>query len=332
MKALLHHTYGSPDVLEFADVPEPEVGEDDVLIRVHAAAVNPLDWHFMTGTPYVIRVIAGLRRPKHPIRGIDVAGTVEAVGNAVTHFCPGDRVFGGAEGSFAELATSTEKTLAHMPDGLGFDEAAAIPIAALTALQALRDHAEVQAGQSVLINGAAGGVGTYAVQIAKVMGATVTGVTSARNVELVRSLGADQVVDYTSDDFTAGESRYDVIIDNVANRSLPELRRALAPAGIIVMVTVDKSGKWIGPLLHPIKAKLRTLLSPQRVASFTAKETKEDLEVLANMVRAGQLRSVIDRTYPLSDAADAVRYLAKGHARGKIIVAVNRAIETADEA
>ncbi len=323
MKALLHHTYGSPDVLEFADVAEPEVGDDEVLIRVHAAAVNPLDWHFMTGTPYLIRLVAGLRRPKRPIRGVDVAGTVEAVGAKVTTFQPGDRVFGGARGSFAELAAASEQRLAHIPDELDFDQAAAIPVAAITALQGLRDQALLESGQSVLINGAAGGVGTYAVQIAKAMGADVTAVTSTRNVELVRSIGADHVVDYTSDDFTATDRRYDVIFDIVANRSLDDLRRVLAPEGVLVMVTVDKTGKWIGPFIQPIKAKLRMLRSAQRVKSFTADETRAELLALVDMARDGRLRSVIDRTYPLSDAADAVRYLAEGHARGKVIIRID---------
>ncbi len=322
MKAILHHSYGPPDVLALARVDDPEIEKGDILVRVRAASVNPYDWHLMTGKPYLVRLVAGLRRPRHPVRGVDVAGVVEAAGDGVSSFRPGDRVFGCAEGSFAELATSPEKRLVRMPDELGFEEAAALPVAALTALQALRDHGETKAGHSVLINGAAGGVGTYAVQIAKAMGAEVTGVTSTRNLELVESLGANHVVDYTSEDFADSERRYDVIIDNVANRTLSDLRSVLGPQGTIVMVTIDKSQQWLGPLLQPLAAKLRTLGSRQRVTSFTAQINHDDLSELARMTTSGELRSVIDRVYPLQEAAEAVRYLGKGHARGKVVVRV----------
>jgi NADPH:quinone reductase-like Zn-dependent oxidoreductase len=322
MKAIVNHSYGTADALEFIDVEPPTVGAEQVMVRVHSAAVNPLDWHFLTGTPYVLRLIAGLRRPKQRVRGVDVAGTVEALGADVSGFEVGDRVFGGASGSFAELAAARADRLATIPDGFGFDEAAALPVAAVTALQALRDHARVQPGQSVLINGAAGGVGTYAVQIAKTMGAVVTGVCSTRNVEMVRSLGADHVVDYTRDDFTADGRRYDVIIDNVSSRSIGETRRAMSPTGVLVVIGPPKKGNWIGMFIRPLAAKFRFLISEQRAVTFTAEETADELEALAAMVEAGTLRSVIDRRYPLSETAEAIRHLATGHARGKIIITV----------
>ncbi len=322
MKAIVHESYGTADVLELRDIDTPTIGDDQMLVRVHSAAVNPLDWHFMTGTPYLARLTAGLRRPKQTVRGADLAGTVEAVGSAVTKFRPGDEVFGGAAGSFAELVAVRETAVVPKPDTLSFDDAAAMPVAAITALQGLRDHGHLGTGQSVLINGAAGGVGTYAVQIARSLGAEVTGVCSSRNVDMVRSLGADHVIDYTSDDFADGTHRYDVILDNIGNRSLAECRRALTPTGIYVIVGGPKSGNWIGPLKRPVMAKLRFLFCKQRAVMFIARETAEELSKLVEMVESGRLRSVIDRRYPLSETADAIRHLATGHAQGKIVIDV----------
>jgi NADPH:quinone reductase-like Zn-dependent oxidoreductase len=322
MKAIVTRSYGSPDVLELAEVDPPEIGDDELLVRVHAAAANPLDWHFTTGTPYVLRVVAGLRRPKQAVRGVDMAGVVERVGSSVSAFAIGDRVFGGARGAFAELVAVAADDVVKVPDGLRFEEAAAMPVAAITALQGLRDHGRLRSGQSVLINGAAGGVGTYAVQIAKAMGATVTGVCSTRNVEMVRELGADHVVDYTSDDFTTDGRRYDVFLDNVGNRSIADSRRVLAPGGVYVIVSGPKTGKLLGPITRTIAAKLRFLVGPERAVTFTASETADELRALVELAELGRLHSVIDRRYPLVDTASAIRYLADGHARGKVVISV----------
>lgn len=322
MKALEHDRYGSPDVLEYRDVASPEPHADGVVVRVHAAAVNPLDWHLMTGTPYFLRLTAGLRQPKGRRRGVDMAGTVESVGSSVTEFEVGDEVFGGGQGAFAEYVACRVATLAHKPADLSFADAAALPVAGVTALQGLRDHAGLQPGQSVLINGAGGGVGTYAVQIAKAMGAEVTAVCGTHNVEIARGLGADHVIDYTSDDFVASGRRYDAILDNVGNRSLSDCRRVLTDEGVLVSVGGAKHRRWLGPIPRLVAAKLRFLFGGQRVVAFIAKETHDELLALAKMVEQGELRSVIDRTYPLADAAEAIRHLADGHARGKIVVSV----------
>jgi NADPH:quinone reductase-like Zn-dependent oxidoreductase len=322
MKAIVTHTYGTPDVLTFEDVESPTIGDDGVLVRVHAASVNPLDWHYTTGTPYLLRLSAGLRRPKHPIRGVDLAGRVESVGMNVTAFRPGDAVFGSAGGSFAEYVSVTENDLVHLPAPMSFEDAAAVPIAAITALQGLRDHAVLKSGQSVLINGAAGGVGTYAVQIAKALGADVTGVCSSRNVEMVRSLGADHVIDYTEHDFAHDDRRFDVMLDNVGNRSLSDCRRLLTPNGTYVVVGGPKKGRWLGPVKRLIAAKVRFMFASQRSVAFVAKMTKKDLLALVELIESGQVRSMIDRRYPLSNAADAVHHLAEGHARGKVIINV----------
>ena len=322
MKAIVTDTYGTPDVLMFRDVDPPTVGDDEVLVRVHAASVNPLDWHYTTGTPYVLRLSAGLRRPKRPIRGVDMAGRVESVGAKVTAFRPGDAVFGAAGGSLAEYASVSENDLAHLPPTMSFEDAAAMPIAAVTALQLLRDHARLQAGQSVLINGAAGGVGTFAVQIAKALGAEVTGLCSTTNVEMVRSLGADHVVDYTKHDFAADDRRYDILFDNVGNRSFSDCRRALTPKGTYVIVGGPKTGKWLGPLKRLVAAKVRFAFASQRSVSLMAKITEKELLALVGLIESGEIRSVIDRRYPLSSTADAVRYLAEGHAKGKVIITV----------
>jgi NADPH:quinone reductase-like Zn-dependent oxidoreductase len=293
------------------------------LVRVRAAAINPLDWHFMTGTPYFLRLIAGRRGPKQQVRGADMAGVVDAVGADVTTYRPGDEVFGGGPGCFAEFVACRENNLARLPAGMEFADAAALPVAAVTALQGLRDHAGIGRGSSVLINGASGGVGTYAVQIAKHLGAEVTAVCSTRNVNLVRSLGADHVIDYTTDDFAAMPRRYDAILDNVGNRSLSDCRRVLTDTGVLVIVSGPKHNKLLGPVNRFVLAKLRFLVGKQRAVTFTADETHAELAALAVMVESGALRSVIDRTYPLEAAADAMRHLAEGHAQGKIIIDVS---------
>ena len=322
MHAIEHDRFGSADVLIHREVGRPDVDDDRVLVRVHTAAANPLDWHFMTGLPYFMRLIAGLRRPKEPRRGVDMAGVVEEVGRAVTHFRRGDEVFGGGPGSFAEYVACREGSIAIKPEAMTFGEAAALPVAAVTALQGLRDHAGLQQGQSVLINGAGGGVGNYAVQIAKHLGAEVTAVCGTHNVDIVRSLGADHVVDYSTDDFATIDRRYHAILDNVGNRSLADCRSVLTDDGVLVMVSGPKSNKLLGPVARVVRAKLRFLVGRQRAVTFTAKETREELETLAGMVTAGQLRSVIDRTYPLAQTADAIRYMAEGHAEGKILIDV----------
>ena len=322
MHAIEHDRFGSADVLVHREVARPDLADDRVLVRVHTAAANPLDWHFMTGLPYVMRVVAGLRRPKEPRRGVDMAGVVEAVGSAVTQFQPGDEVFGGGPGSFAEYVACREGSLAIKPESMTFGEAAALPVAAVTALQGLRDHAGLQPGQSVLINGAGGGVGNYAVQIAKNLGAEVTAVCGTHNVEIVRSLGADHVVDYSTDDFVDLDRRYHAILDNVGNRSLADCRKVMTDDGVLVMISGPKSNKTLGPIARVIRAKLRFLVGRQRAVTFTANETRAELETLSALVESGELRSVIDRTYPLADTADAIRYMAEGHAEGKILISV----------
>ena len=322
MKAIAHDRYGTPDVLDFRDVEVPEPAPDQVLVRVHAASVNPLDWHFLTGTPYLVRIVAGIRRPKRRTRGVDVAGQVEVVGAEVRGLSVGDRVFGLARGSFAELAVATPAALAPTPGGLDDASAAALPIAGVTALQGLRDHGRVRPGQSVLVVGAAGGVGLYAVQLASAMGAHVTAVCSTGNVEAVRAAGAARVIDYTCEDFAADGARYDVILDNIGNRSLAECRRVLAPLGTYVMVSGPKKGNWIGPFRRVVRGRLGFLLRGQRFANFTCAVTSEDLGALADLVEAGRLTSVIDRRYALCDTAEAVRYVATTHARAKVVIDV----------
>lgn len=322
MKAIVNDNYGSPDELELAEVDKPALNPDGVLVRVRAASVNPYDWHLMRGLPYLVRVSEGLRRPKLAIKGVDLAGVVEAVGENVTELRPGDEVFGGSAGAFAEYACGKEKGLAPKPAGITFEQAAAVPIAGFTALQALRDRGQLEAGQRVLVNGAAGGVGTFAVQIAKAFGAEVTGVCSTRNLELVRSLGADHVIDYTADDFTKQGRRYDLILDAVGNRSLRRLRRVLAPKGRLVLVGGGNGGRWIAPVLGPIKAVLLSPFVSQELKPMLATRKKEDLLTLKEMIEAGQITPVIDRTYPLTETPEAIRYLEAGHARGKVVIAV----------
>ena len=324
MKALIYCEYGSPEVLKFENLEKPVPNENEVVVRVRAVSLNPLDWHYIRGTPYVMRLLgAGVRKPKVIRLGVDYAGTIEAVGKNVTEFKPGDDVFGGRNGAFAEyVAARAERAIVPKPPNLTFEQAASVAIAGITALQGLRDKGKLQPGQKVLINGASGGVGTFAVQIAKALGAEVTGVCSTRNVELVRSLGADRVLDYTREDFTKGASRYDVILDNVGNRPLLENRRVLNPNGIYVLIGGGGLGEQglIGPLVNPLKALMLSPFVSQKFLPMLAQLNKKDLAVLSELMEAGKLKPVIDRTYKFREFPAAVRYLEQGHARGKVVV------------
>lgn len=320
MKAIVYRCYGSPDVLTYEDIEKPTPGDDEVLVKVHAASVNPLDWHYMRGSPYLIRLGSGVGAPKDIRLGVDFAGTVEAVGKDVERFKPGDEVFGGANGAFAEYVTVRDsRALTMKPANMTFEQAASVPIAAITALQALRDKGKIKTGHRVLINGASGGVGTFAVQIAKSFGAEVTGVCSTRNVEMVRSIGADHVFDYTKEDYTDSGKQYDLIIDNVGNHSLLANRRVLSPEGVLVMVG-GKSGNWIAPLMGPIKALLLSPFVGQEFVLILAQLRQEDLAILADLMQAGTMTPVIDRSYVLSEVSAAIGYSEEGHARGKIVV------------
>jgi NADPH:quinone reductase-like Zn-dependent oxidoreductase len=319
MKAIVYHRYGPPDVLQFTEIEKPAVGEKEVLIKVRAASVNPYDFHFMRGTPYVVQLVAGIRKPKSPRLGADVAGQVEAVGTQVTRFKPGDEVFGVARGAFAEYACASEAGLAAKPRNMTFEQAASAPIAALTALQGLRDKGHIQPGQKVLVNGAAGGVGTFAVQIAKSFGADVTGVCSTRNVEMVRSIGSDQVIDYTQQDFTRSGQRYDLIFDTVGNHSLSACRRVLNPKGILVMAG-GSSGRWQMGLTRAVRALLWSQFSSRKLTGLLAKPNQKDLDTLRDLMEAGKVTPVIDRHYTLSEVPEAIRYLEEGHARGKVVI------------
>jgi NADPH:quinone reductase-like Zn-dependent oxidoreductase len=321
MDAICYHRYGSPDVLGLEKIDKPVIDENGILVRVVAASVNPLDWHFMRGVPYFVRMMSGLRRPKNSRPGVDVAGRVEAVGARVTMYRPGDEVFGGCDGAFAEYACSGEKRIVSKPAALTFEQAAAIPIAACTALQALRDHGRLKPGQRVLINGAAGGVGTFAVQIAKALGAEVTGVCSTGNLEMVRSIGADHVVDYTAADFTRSGERYDVILDAVGNRSLGDMRRPMAPEGTLVLLGGGGS-RLLGPMLQSLEARWLSRSGAQRMLMFFAGVNSDDLLVLKELVEAGKVKPVIDRAYPLDKVADAMRHLETGHARAKVVITI----------
>ena len=320
MKAIVYRCYGSPDVLEFADVEKPAPADDEILVKVIAASVNPLDWHYMRGSPYIMRLGSGIGAPKDSRLGVDFAGTVEAVGKNVTRFKPGDEVFGGRSGAFAEYVTVPEdRALALKPANMTFEQSAAVPIAGLTALQALRDKGKIQPGQKVLINGASGGVGTFAVQIAKSFGAEVTGVCSTRNMEMVRSIGADHVIDYTQEDYTKSGKRYDLIIDMVGNHSLLANRQVLNPDGIFVMVGGEK-GDWLGPLMRPLKGLMLSPFVDQEFVMLLARLRKDDLAVLSDLMQAGKVTPVIDRRYTLSEVPAAIRYSEEGHARGKIAI------------
>jgi NADPH:quinone reductase-like Zn-dependent oxidoreductase len=323
MKAIVQDRYGSADVLEFRDIEEPVVGENDVLVRVRAAGCGPDVWHLMTGMPYMARLAIGFRRPKVGVRGWDVAGTVEAVGAKVTDLRPGDGVMGTAEGSFAELVIARPDKLVPKPANLTFEQAAAVPISGTTALRAVRDEGKVQPGQRVLVIGAAGGVGSFAVQIAKGLDAEVTGVCSTTKVDLVRSIGADEVIDYTHEGFTDGSRRWDLIVDNAGRRPLSQLRRALTPTGTLVIVGGDGGGPWTGGFFRGmLRAPVVSLFVGQRLRGLASKIKREDLIALTEMIDAGTLTPVIDRTYPLIEAPDAIRYLEEGHARGKIVITV----------
>ena len=320
MKAIVYRCYGSPDVLEFVDVEKPTPAADEVLVKVRAASVNPLDWHYMRGSPYFMRLGTGLGAPTNTRMGVDFAGTVEAVGSNVTRFRPGDDVFGGRNGAFAEYVIVPEdRALAMKPGNVTFEQAASAPIAAISALQALRDKGKIKPGQKVLINGASGGVGTFAVQIAKSFGAEVTGVCSTRNVEMVLSIGADHVVDYKKVDYTESGERYDLIIDMVGNHSLSENRRAMSPKGTYVIVGGAK-GNWLGPLMGPIKAVMLSPFVEQEFVMLLAVLRKDDLVIVGDLMQSGKVTPVIDRHYRLSEIPVAIRYSEEGHARGKIII------------
>ena len=323
MKAIIYCDYGLANV-KLEEVEKPVPNDDQILVRVRAASVNPYDWHFVEGTPKILRMIGvGLRKPKDTRVGVDFAGTVEGIGKNVTQFKPGDEVFGGKGGAFAEyVCPRADRAVAIKPTNITFEQAASVNIAGITALQALRDKGKVQSGQKVLINGASGGVGTFAVQIAKSFGADVTGVCSTRNVDMVRSLGADHIIDYTKEDFTKSAQRYDVILDNVTNRSLLECRRVLTPKGKYVMIGGGGPNDQglIGPLANPIKAMLLSLFVSQEMGMMMADANKKDLTILGDLMQAGKVTPVIDRRYKFSEVPDAIRYLEEGHARGKVVI------------
>jgi NADPH:quinone reductase-like Zn-dependent oxidoreductase len=330
MKAIVSRCYGPPDVLKLEDIEKPTPAEDQVLVKVHAAAVNPLDYHYMRGKPYVMRLMGGgVGAPEEPRMGVDFAGTVEAVGKNVTRFKPGDEVFGGRTGAFAEYVVVREhRAIVLKPANVTFEQAASVGVAAITALQALRDKGRIQPGQKVLINGASGGVGTFAVQIAKSFGAEVTGVCSTKNVEMVRSIGADHVVDYKKEDFTQSDKRYDLIVDNVGNHSFRAYRRVMNPNAIFVIVGGPKHGQWIGPLTSPIKAKILEPFVSQEFRFLLAELNQEDLTFLANLMQEGKVTPVIGRRYPLSEVPEAIRHVEEGHARGKVIITLEQENES----
>jgi NADPH:quinone reductase-like Zn-dependent oxidoreductase len=330
MKAMVYTKYGPPDVLELTEVEKPTPKEDEVLVKVHAASVNSADWHLLRGAPYIARMqgTLGLRKPKNKVLGCDLAGKVEAVGNNVTMLRPGDEVFGSpfmhGFGAFAECVCVPEDLLAPKPATLSFEQAAAVPLAASTALQGLRDHEGVEPGHKVLIIGASGGVGTFAVQIAKSFHAEVTGVCSTRNVDMIRSLGADHVIDYTKEDFIQGGRTFELIFDLVGDRSLSDCRRALTSKGTLVLIghhrLGESDGRWIGPVDRIIKALVLSPFVSQKMATFTVKPNKEDLQFLKQLVESGKVTPVIDSTYPLAEVPEAIRYLEEGHAQGKVVI------------
>lgn len=322
MKAVAYRCYGSADVLKLEDVARPTIEDDEVLVRVHAASVNPLDWHYMRGEPYFMRLGSGVGTPTDTRMGVDFAGTVEAVGNDVQRFKQGDEVFGGRSGAFGEYVTARDDgAIAKKPTNMTFEQAATVPIAGVTALQALRDLGQIKAGQKVLINGASGGVGTFAVQIAKSFGAEVTGVCSTRNLEMVLSIGADHVVDYTREDFTESGKRYDLIVDNVGNNPLSKYMDVLNPDGRFVIVGAQK-GNWIGPLMNPLTALVMSPFVDQEFVMILAELNKEDLTTLGELMQTGKMTPVIDSRYRLDEVPDAIRHSEDGHARGKIVIAV----------
>ena len=324
MKAIVQDRYGSVDMLKLRDVEKPQPADDELLIRVHAAGLDPGVWHLMTGQPYLVRLMGfGLRKPKIRIRGSDAAGTVEAAGRNVTQFKQGDQVYGTCDGSFAEYACARAERFAPKPVNLSFEQAATVPISGVTALNGLRDAGKLQPGQRVLVIGAAGGVGTYAVQLAKAFGAVVTGVCSTSKVELVRDIGADEVVDYTREDFTDGTHRFELILDTAGRRPLSQLRRALTPQGILVIVGGEGGDRWLGGFQRQIFAPVRALFTQQKLVGLISKERQQDLLRLKDLIEAGKLTPVIDRSYPLSEAPQAIRYLEQGHARGKVVLTLS---------
>lgn len=322
MQAIVQDTYGPTEVLELREVERPRIGPGEVLVRVHAAGVDRGVWHLMTGLPYPVRLAYGLRVPKSPTPGMDLAGVVVSVGAGVTRFGPGDEVFGIGVGTFAEYARASEAKLVAKPEGLSFEQAAVVAISGATALQAVRDHGRVRPGQQVLVTGASGGVGSYAVQIAKAYGAEVTGVASSAKLDLVRSLGADHVLDYTREDFADGTRRYDVVIDIGGNSSLRRLRRALTPSGTAVITGGETGGRWLGGYDRQLRGAVLSPFVGQRFTTFVNTEALEQLEALAGLLEAGQVVPAVDRSFPLAEAAKAIRYVQEGHARGKVVLTV----------
>jgi NADPH:quinone reductase-like Zn-dependent oxidoreductase len=325
MRAITQDRYGGPDVLELRDIARPAPKDGEVLIRVRAAGLHRGDWHVMTGLPYLIRLVVptlGLRRPKSPVLGMDVAGTVEAVGGGVTRFQPGDAVFGWTDGAFAEYATAPQDQLAAMPAALDFEQAAVVPISGFAALQALRDVGEIQAGQRVLVIGAAGGVGSFAVQLAKAFGAEVTGVGSTTQLDLIRSLGAEHVIDYTREDVTDGTRHWDLVLDTAGHRSLSRLRRALTPTGTLVIVGSEGRGRWLGGFDRNLRAVALSRFVGQRLRMLSSTPRPRDLQTLRELVEAGKLTPAVDRTYPLAEVPDAIRHMVAGHVRGKLAITV----------
>ena len=319
MQAIVQDTYGSAEVLQLRNIDRPEIGADEVLVRVHAASIHVGDWILMTGSPFVMRLATGIRRPKNSVPGTDVAGTVEAVGSEVKELRAGDEVFGWCSGAFAEYASATEDHFVKKPANLTFEQAAAIGVSASTALQLLRDDGKVQRGQKVLVNGASGGVGTFAVQIAKALGAEVTAVTSTKNVEMVRAIGADHVIDYTREDFTTGAGRYDLILDNVGNHSMARARRALTPGGRLIS---NGGGHSDGKLGRTVRTMLASMVVRRQAGPTVKTQNHGDLVALRDLVEAGKVTPVIDRTYPLTETPEAIGHVAAGHARGTVVIAV----------
>jgi NADPH:quinone reductase-like Zn-dependent oxidoreductase len=322
MKAIVYHEYGSANVLKCEDVEKPVPKDDEVLIKVRAASVNPLDWRLMNGRPAILRVFFGLRKPRQGRPGRDVAGQVEVVGRNVTQFKPGDEVFGACAATIAEYTCAPQSSMVTKPEQVTFEQAASVPVAGLTALQGLRDHGKIFAGSKVLVNGAAGGVGTFAVQIAKSFGAHVAGVCSTRNLEMVRSIGADEVIDYTRADFTTSNQRYDLILDCVGNHSFSACRRVMDTTGRFVIIGVPHDASVIGLLAFLIQARLLSIFVSQKAVMFVAKSSQDDLTLLGELITSGKLKPVIEKRYSLSEGADAVRHVEEGHARGKVVISL----------
>lgn len=322
MKAIVYHRYGSPDVLEIEEIDKPSPQDDEVLVRLRAASLNMGEWHALTGL-FVARPQLGLLKPKNPRLGVDFAGVVEAIGRNVKEFRPGDEVFGGRNGAFAEyVCVREDRAVVRKPSNVSFEQAAAVPVGAITALQGLRDQGQLQPGQKVLINGASGGVGTFAVQIAKILGGEVTAVVSTKNVDMAHSLGADHVVDYTRDDFTRSGRRYDLVLDIAGSRPWSEYRRVLEPEATFVLVGAMKTNRWLGPLSHVIRIRLASLRASQKMIFFIAKFNKPDMLLLQELLETGQLNPFVEQTYPLREIPEAMRYLGTGHARGKLVISM----------